>query len=110
MVNFPTRQDSVLDLVLVNHTNIISCVHSVDSLPGTDHEAIYFVLTTTPQTQKNYARYLYNYHKADFDLFCDTLRHVPWNCISSSDVEEAWSLWKDMFFSAADAAIPKVRW
>ena len=110
MVNFPTRQDSVLDLVLVNHTNIISCVHSVDSLPGTDHEAIYFELTTTPQTQKNHARYLYNYHKADFDLFCETLRHVPWNCTSSSDVEEAWSLWKDMFFSAADAAIPKVRW
>ena len=45
-----------------------------------------------PQTQKHHARYLYNYHKADFDLFCDTLRHVPWNCISSSDVEEAWSL------------------
>ena len=110
MVNFPTRQDSVLDLVLVNHTNIISCVHSVDSLPGTDHEAIYFELTTTPQTQKNRARYLYNYHKADFDLFCETLRHVPWNCTSSSDVEEAWSLWKDMFFSAADAAIAKVRW
>lgn len=41
MVDFPTRQDSVLDLVLVNHTNIISCVHPVDNLPGTDHEAIY---------------------------------------------------------------------
>ena len=22
---------------------------------------------------------------------------MPWNCIPSSDVEEAWSLWKDMF-------------
>ena len=35
---------------------------------------------------------------------------MPWNCISSSDVEEAWSLWKDMFFGAADVAISKVRW
>ena len=26
------------------------------------------------------------------------------------DVEEAWSLWKDVFFGAAHAAIPKVRW
>ena len=43
-------------------------------------------------------------------MLCNTLRHIPWNCISGRDVEEAWSLWKDLFFSAADAAIPKIRW
>ena len=51
-----------------------------------------------------------SYHKADIDLFCDTLQHLPWNCVSSSDIEEAWLLWKDMFLGAADASIPKVRW
>ena len=51
-----------------------------------------------------------HYHKADFGLLCDTLCHIPWNCISGSDVEEAWSLWKDMFFSAVNAAVPKIRW
>ena len=110
MVNFPTRQDNILDLILVNDINMVSSVHPVDSLPGTDHEAIHFVITAVPQTQRDSPRYLYNYHKADLNLFCDTLHHMPWNCISSSDVEEAWSLWKDMFFSAADAAIPRVRW
>ena len=110
MVNFPTRQVNVLDLVLVNHTSIISCVHPVDSLPGTDHEAIYFELNTTPRMRQKHVCYLYNYHKADGGLLCDTLRHIPWNCISGRDVEEAWSLWKDLFLSAADAAIPKIRW
>ena len=110
VVNFPTRQDNVLDLVLVNHTSIISCVHPVDSLPATDHEAIYFELNAVPQTRQKHVRYLYNYHKADIDLLCNTLHHVPWNCISSSDVEDAWTLWKDMFFGAVDVAVPKVRW
>ena len=110
MVNFPTRQDNILYLILVNDTNIVSRVHPVDSLPGTDHEAIYFEASTVPPTQQKSPRYFYNYCKADFDLFCDSLHLMPWNCISSSDVEEAWSLWKDMFFGAADAAIPKVRW
>ena len=53
MVNFPTRHDSILDLVLVNHTNIISRVHPVDSLPGTDHEAIYFELSAVPPPRHN---------------------------------------------------------
>ena len=35
---------------------------------------------------------------------------VPWNCISSDDIVESWTMWKDLFFCAADSAIPKVQW
>ena len=52
MVNFSTRQDNILDLILVNDTNIVSRVHPVDSLPGTDHEAIYFEVSAIPQHSK----------------------------------------------------------
>ena len=89
---------------------MISSVHPVDNLPGTDHGAIYFEVFVVPPIQQSNPRYLYNYHKADIDLFCDTLKHLPWNCVSSSDIEEAWLLWKDMFLGAANASIPKVRW
>ena len=34
MVKFPTRQNHILDLLLVNDVNVVSCVHSVASLPG----------------------------------------------------------------------------
>lgn len=61
VVNFPTRQDSVLDLVLVKHASIISCVHTscCESLPGTDHEAIYFKFNNicTTQMQQKHVRY-----------------------------------------------------
>ena len=41
-MNFPTRENNILDLIFVNSTNIVSGVQSVDNLPGTDHEAIQF--------------------------------------------------------------------
>ena len=42
----------------------------------------------------------------DLNLFCG---HMGLGIVDVT-VEEAWSLWKDVFFGAAHAAIPKVRW
>lgn len=43
IVNFPTRQNKILDLIFVNNINIVSCVQPVAiDLAGTDHEAIQF--------------------------------------------------------------------
>ena len=82
----------------------------VDNLPLNDHEAIQFSLDVVSLKQINCSRLLYNYKKADLQHFCEVLSRVPWNCISSDNIDEAWSLWKDLFFCAADSAIPKVRW
>ena len=44
-------------------------------------------------------RLLYNYKKANLSLLSDTLSHVPWNIIeTTNDVEESWQLFKDLFF------------
>ena len=58
----------------------------------------------------NCSRLLYNYKKADLDHLYEVLSQVPWNCISSYDIDESRTMWKDLFFCAADSAIPKVRW
>ena len=110
LVNFPTRENNILDLIFVNSTNIVSGVQSVDNLPGTDHEAIQFTLIVAPPKQIHCSRFLYNYKKADLALFHEVLSRIPWHCIPSGDIDESWSMWKDLFFCAADSAIPKVRW
>ena len=56
---------------------------------------------------------LYNYKKADFDTFRETLSRIPWTCvIDCSDIEYSWSLWKDLFFAAVTVGkcVPQVRW
>ena len=77
LVNFPTREGDILDLIFVNNTNIVSCVQPVDNLPGTDHEAIQFALVVTSPRQVNCSRLLYNYKKADLDHLYEVLSHVP---------------------------------
>ena len=91
LVHLPTRDDHILDLILTNHPNSISSVEIVDNLPGTDHDAVEFVVSSSiVGVQPN--RVLYNYTKADFNVFSEVLSHVLWDCIPfDSDVEYAWA-------------------
>ena len=47
----PTRGDHILDHILTNCPNSISSVEIVDKLPGTDHDAVVFVISFAPVTQ-----------------------------------------------------------
>ena len=55
---------------------------------------------------------LYNHAKADFQLFWDTLSHVPWDSVIdyNSDIDCVWTQWRDLFLSVADSCILRVRW
>lgn len=66
VVNFPTRQQNMLDLLFTsNHT----LVDSVKPIPGiSDHDSIIQVdLNASVKHQKTQAHKVYNYKKADFD-------------------------------------------
>ena len=110
LVHLPTRDDHILDLIFTNHPNSIFSVQIVDNIPGTDHDAVEFVvLSSIVGAQPN--RVLYNYTKADFNVFLEVLSHVPWDCVPfDSGIEYAWACWKDLFFSVVSATIPTVKW
>ena len=44
LVSASTRQDSILDLVLINIPDDIFSVTVCDNIPGTDHDAVKFVI------------------------------------------------------------------
>jgi len=52
---------------------------------------------------------LYNYKKADFDKFRETLSSLPWEMAESSDIDSWWEDWKDLFYAAVSTDIPVVR-
>jgi len=81
-----------------------------DNLPGTDHDAVQFTFSILPPKQCPVYRYLYNYKKADFNKFRETLSSVPWEIAESSDIDSWWENWKDLFFAAVSTDIPVVRW
>ena len=56
-------------------------------------------------------KWLYNYKKADFCAFKELLSRVPWDQLDfHSDIEDAWTCWKDLFFSVVDSVVPTTRW
>ena len=96
LLNFPTRENNIPDLIFVNNTNIVSSVQCVDNLPGTDHEAIQFTLFVASPKEMHCKHFLNNYKKADLDYFHEVLIRVPWPCISCDDIDELWPMWKDL--------------
>ena len=110
LIHSPTRGSNILDLLLINSPSIISGVEVVDNLPLTDHDAILFTLNVLSSKQTTVRRSLYNYKKADFNAYRETLATVPWDITESDDIETWWSQWKALFFAAVDDVIPQVKW
>ena len=75
----------------VNCTNCcMFLVDVVDNLPHTDHDSIIFRLNVLPPKQEGVHRILYNYKKADFGIYRDTLRLAPWDLAKSDTVDDWW--------------------
>ena len=87
-VRSPTRGSNVLDLLFTNCPSAVSHVDVVDNLPHTDHDSVIFSLNLLPPRQEGVCRILYNYKKADFDIFRDTLRKAPWDLATSDSVDD----------------------
>ena len=110
LVQEPTRGSNILDLVLTNDTEIVQNVTVTEGIQGSDHDGVCFEVTSrpTPAPQPK-ARQIFNYRKADFDLFHRLLQSTPWNCcLLENDVNEAWIKFKDTFFIVVDQCIPKL--
>ena len=110
LVEKPTRQSNILDLVLTNLPARISNVEVTDGIVGSDHCAVGFNISYSTPRHSSPPVNVYNFKNADFNHFRDMLSMIPWNCCFLSDsVEEAWSNFKGLLFIAADQSIPRIR-
>ena len=73
LVRRPTRGYDILDLIFTNCPSSISSDEIIDNLPGTDHDAVEFVVSFVPVASVQPDRVLYNYTKADFNVLLDVL-------------------------------------
>ena len=85
----PTRGSNILDLLFANSPTI-SHVDVVDNLPQADYDSIIFYLNALPPKQKVIHCLLYNYKKADFDIYQDTLCSALWDLARSNRVNNWW--------------------
>ena len=109
MVMEPRRSANILDLLFTNRPDILHEVKVVDGLPGSDHDAVYFSINLGRRRISRQKQLVYNFKKANFDLFREMLSKIPWDCcFLSESINECWENFKDVLYSVADQCIPKV--
>ena len=106
-VDFPTRGDNILDLILTNQefsvNNVLPC-------PGvSDHDMIMYDFHAKAEKIINRTRKVYLYHKADLNGLKNFLQSAFLNFrlhASSMNVETQWLYFKNKLFEAVDKFVP----
>ena len=68
LVTFPTRQESVLDLVLTSHPVLVNNLNTTEGISGiNEHSAVSFELNLAVKVNKKKPRTVYKFAKANYD-------------------------------------------
>ena len=111
-VSFPTRQASVLDLVVVKPPDLVSNLTSSDGISGiNDHSAVSFELNLTVKVSKKKPRSVYKFAKANLeDIHHDAeilnknfFKRDPINI----SIEDKWQFFKSGLLSILDSRVPR---
>ncbi|CAH3107748.1 unnamed protein product [Pocillopora meandrina] len=87
VIDFPTRNDHILELLLTNIPDKISNVKGSQDILNSDHQLIEFPLDLRIKSQSHIKRRLYHFKKADWNGLKHSLRLVNWDlCFEENDI------------------------
>ena len=109
MVDFPTRQDNTLDLVLTSHPGFkIRCKPLPPIGPKSDHDIVLFDTSHQPYRARPTRRKIFLWKKADLDGLRSTVAEASRSFLSTlfDDIEVMWTAVKTTITSALDKHVP----
>ena len=108
-VNFhPTRNNSILDLVLTTVPDLISDIYSFQDIVDSDHYCVSFKVHFAPTTSRPVSKEVFNYKNVNFKELRETLSFVPWHVVMLDDnLDNTVSNWEDLFWAAVNDFIPR---
>ena len=108
LVDFPTRLNNTLDLLLTNIPDKVSNIHGFQDVIDTDHTLVSFDLDLNIYKKPKIKRSIYNFKTGNWSVLKEILMNSPWNHIFvDNDVNASLSGWCNLFLSAVDDHIPK---
>lgn len=108
LVNFPTRINNTLDLILTNIPDKVTKLVGFEDIFNSDHKILSFELVLKIPRNSKVKRSVYNFKKADWSGLKELLSHTPWDmAFVHNDVNESLNLRCDLFSSAVNEHIPK---
>jgi hypothetical protein len=110
LVDFPTRNDNILDLVLTNIPEKILNLEGFDDILETDHKILKFDLNLKIHPKIKSKRTVFNFKNANWIALKELLMHTPWDmAFVKNDINNSLSIWCDLFFAAVHEHIPKLQ-
>ena len=113
-VNFHTRGNNLLDLVLSNDSEIVCSITSKPPLGHSDHNIIDFKLDVKTgnigdHDKENTAEsHKYYWHKADFNGLQDSLSQIDWNTFIcfNANASSVWSAFVNIVWDTVNEFVP----
>ncbi|XP_068531176.1 uncharacterized protein [Anas acuta] len=110
VVEEPTRQRVLLDLVLSNRDGLVSDVKVGGSLGCSDHEMVEFQIELGKGSKAKSRIATLDFRRANFDLFWDLLGSISWDrLLEGKGACESSATFKQHFFHAQGQCIPRNR-
>lgn len=112
LINFPTRGESILDVLLTNIEQIVAGINCLPPIGCSDHAILEFslILPKLTVTHNDYvAGYKYMWHRADYDSLIAYLSSVDWNSVicCNPSAAHSWSTFISMLRNAIELFVPK---
>ena len=105
----PNKEYQYAGPSLANACDMVSSVQVVDGILGSDHNAVNFIIEGNIKRVSKRKRTIYNFNKADRDLYDDLLSKVQRDsCFRISSIDEIWCNFNVTVFEIADLCIPKI--
>ena len=100
LVDFPTRNENVLDLILSNAPEKVKEFHGFEDIISTDHKLISFTLDFNIPKKNKVKRNVFNYKRANWNALNEALVQIPWDlAFSHGDIEASLVNWCDLFLT-----------
>ena len=93
-VDFYTRNDAILDLVITNEPNMVYNMSELGPFLGSDHNALTFQLEIHTRVESPHRR-VFDYSKGDIAAMKCELNKIDWNlALHQLNAEESWNVFK----------------
>ena len=103
IIDFPTRHNSLLNLLLTTIPGKINHIEGCQDILNTDHQLVKICIKLRIAKKARIKRQVYNFKKADWQCLKQFLWHIPWDvCFVEDNI-------KNRFLSAVDQHIPKCK-
>ena len=105
-VDFCTRQDAILDLIISDEQNMVKDLTDMGPFPGSDHHALSWTLDVRTK-QDTVSRHSFDYTKADIPAIKRELNKIDWcTLLTSLSAEDSWNTFKAIMEDMEHRFIP----